>query len=192
MKKDQFYIFNGNGFPSILNNHLRNAVEDVNAIGKFNYLVLCIDADESSVDERVAEVNKFIHDEQLVLNNPSKLFLVIQNRCFETWFLGNRRVFKRNPAEQLLPQFIAFYDVSADDPEQMGKMHGFETHAQFHATYLKEMLNERNIRYTKHNPGAVSDQAYLLELIARADETTHIQTFQSFVDFCNQVKLEMQ
>ncbi|GAB4406905.1 MAG: hypothetical protein OHK0039_08980 [Bacteroidia bacterium] len=133
---NQFYMFNGNGYPSVLDNHLRNAVEDVNEIGKYRYLVLCIDADEVSAAERAAEVRNFVAREGIRLCAPTELALVIQNRCIETWFLGNRKVFKCNPQNDRFRSFVAFYDVSKDDPEAMGCMNGYATHAQFHAAYL--------------------------------------------------------
>ncbi|WP_286964725.1 hypothetical protein, partial [Flavobacterium sp. UBA4854] len=51
-----YYIFNGNGFPSLLDNHLRNAVEDVNNIKLFNYFVICLDSEEDSVAQRKQQV----------------------------------------------------------------------------------------------------------------------------------------
>lgn len=190
--KKQFYIFNGNGYPSILNNHLKNAVDDVNAIGKFKYLVLCIDADEVEVDFRIREVNDFMTAEQIDLNGNTKFVLIVQNRCFETWCLGNRKVYKRNPTAETLRTYMEFYDVSKDDPEVMGKLDDFATHAQFHAAYLKEMLSERNIRYTKKNPNGVTAVTYLQELIERHNNTNHIKTFWSFINFCETLKKELQ
>ncbi len=185
---NNFYVFNGNGFPSILDNHLKNAVADVNTIGKFQYLVMCIDADEVDVAERTDEIYAFIKEKDINLNAATKFVLIVQNRCIETWFLGNRKVYKRNPSEALLRAYTNFYDVSNDDPELMGKLDYFETHAQFHAAYLKEMLHERNIRYSKKKPNSVTEKAYLEELIARTNDTNHITTFHSFVQFCNRIK----
>ncbi len=189
---NKFYIFNGNGYPSILNNHLKNTVEDVNSIGKYQYLVLCIDSDEVEVDYRRQEVEKFIEDEGISLNENIEFILIVQNRCIETWCLGNRRVYKRNPTEEILREYVEFYNVSIDDPELMGKIDDFETHAQFHGSYLKEMLYERNIRYTKKNPNGVISSAYLNELIERYNDTNHILTFRSFIDFCNKIKEEIE
>ncbi len=187
----QFYVFNGNGFPSILNNHLRNSVEDVNTIGKFDYLVMCIDAEEFDVQERTDEVFKFIEKENIQLNDDTKFVLIIQNRCIETWCLGNRKVFKRNAESEQLRAYIDFFDISTNDPEMMGKTDNFETHAQFHAAYLREMLLERNIYYTKKHPRGVTEKSYLEELIKRTTKTDQIQTFRAFLEFCKQVKREI-
>lgn len=188
----KFYVFNGNGYPSILDNHLRNAVEDVNSIGKYQYFVMCIDADEVEVNFRIQEIETFFENEQIELNENTEFILIVQNRCIETWCLGNRRVYKRNPSEETLREYVEFYNVSTDDPELMGKIEDFETHAQFHASYLKEMLYERNIRYSKKNPNGVTAAAYLNELIERNTDTNHIVTFRSFIDFCNKLKEEIE
>ena len=181
--KNSYYLFSGKGYPSILDNHLVNSIADVNSFGNYDYLVMCIDADEVSVHERRTEVEKFISDNALELKGSTKFILIIQNRCIETWCLGNKRVFKNNPKSPTLVEYINFYNVRANDPELMGSF-DFETHAQFHEDYLSEMLLERNIRYTKKNPNGVTDEAYLNELILRANSSPHIETFKDFLDFC--------
>ncbi len=189
---NNFYIFSGHGFPSILDNHLLNTITDVNVIRKFDYLVMCIDADEVSVDERMHEVNSFIQEKKAFLQSPTEFVLIVQNRCIETWCLANRKVFKKNPSEEVLRSYVRFFNVSIHDPEKMGRMDAFETHAQFHAAYLRQILLERNTRYSKKNPSVVAEFSFLNELIKRTEETQHIQTFANFLDFCAGVKHKMR
>lgn len=188
---NNFYLFNGNGYPSILDNHLRNSVEDVNELRKFNYLVMCIDSDEVEVEERKDEVMNFFQSNGISLIEETEFVLIVQNRCIETWCLANRKVFKRQPNGEELRLFVEFYNVKNDDPELMGKLESHETHAQFHASYLTEMLAERNIKYTKSFPRGVVEEDYLTELIKRNSQSNHIQTFRSFVDFCEKVKSQI-
>lgn len=185
---NNYYLFNGNGFPSILDNHLRNSVEEVNEINKFNYLVMCIDADEVNVSDRRNEVLSFIENNEIKLNKGVEFVLIIQNRCIETWCLANRKIYKRQPNSEDLRTYIDFYNVYNDDPELMGKIDPDETHAQFHASYLAEMLAERNIRYTKNFPRGVVEEDYLNELLKRISKSNHIKTFRTFIDFCEKVK----
>ena len=192
IEENAYYVFSGNGFPSILDNHLRNSVSDINNIGKFNYLVMCIDADEAKVKGRIEDVKSFMKKEKIELRKNTEFVLMVQNRCIETWFLGNRKVFKNNPDGERLRSFVNFYNISNDDPELMGKMTDFDTYAQFHAAYLKEVIAERKGRYTKKNPGNVVRHTYLEELIKRANDTDHIKTFGSFIEFCGKVRSEMQ
>jgi len=192
IQSKNYFVFSGNGFPSLLDNHLRNAIDEVNSIDKFDYFVICLDADEFSIEERKNEVLQFIENQKIDLNPKTKLVIIVQNRCIETWFLGNTKVYKRNPSSLLLKDLISFYNVSSNDPELMEKIEGFETHAEFHETYLSEMLSERNIQYTKKNPRGVIEPDYLNQLIKRTQETGHISTLKYFLDFCNEVKSKIK
>ena len=92
--ENNYCIFTGDGFPSLLDNHLRNSIDDVNTNGKFNYFVICLDSDDDSVEERRKQVLDFIEYEKIRLND-TQLVIIVQNKCFESWFLGNRRIFKK-------------------------------------------------------------------------------------------------
>lgn len=105
--------------------------------------------------------------------------------CMETWFLGNRVIYKENPQSQRLSKFMHYYNVKQDDPEDMGNINESEyaTKAQFHHQYLKDMFRERNIRYSKNNPSEVCKQNYLNRLIERYEETGHIESFGKWYEF---------
>ncbi|MEO0043449.1 MAG: hypothetical protein RL329_2897 [Bacteroidota bacterium] len=181
---NNYYMFSGNGFPSLLHNHLTNAICDVNEMGNFDYFVICLDSDEASVEERKQEVMDFMTSQRVVLMEKTQFILIIQNKCIETWLLGNTKVFKRNPHSPDLRTYINFYDVSKQDPERMPNFDEFETTAQFHECYLKELLSERNIQYTKKNPRSVTEKAYLHQLIQRTVKTNDIPSFAYFLAFC--------
>ena len=188
--QNHYYLFNGNGYPSILN-HLRNAVADINAHGNFQYLVMCIDADEDTVQERRNEVEAFMAAHHITLNEGATFALLVQNRCIETWFLGNKRIYRQQTDNPVLRQYMGFYNVRENDPELMGRPHAHETHAQFHFSYLREMLAERNMHYTKKNPVGVTERTYLTQLIRRASTSNHLRTFQDFVSLCAQIQARM-
>lgn len=186
-----FYIFTGHGYPSLLHNHLRNSIEEINTIGNYNYLVICLDADEFTVKERENEVFDFINKNNLKLNSNTELIVIVQNRCIETWFLGNSKVYKRNPTSKMLQKYITFYNVATKDPELMEKFDDFQTITDFHETYLSEMLAERKIAYTKKNPRAVTEPEYLNQLIKRTTTKQHIKSFGNFYNFCKRVMIKM-
>lgn len=188
---NHYYLFNGNGFPALLHNHLKNSIEEVNALGKFNYVVLVLDVDESTIDGRIDEVNGFSKENNLELNAGTELIIIPQNRCIETWFLGNQKIFKENPQNSELVNYIKFYNVKFNDPEEMGIFENFNTHSQFHANYCKIFLRERNIHYSKNRPNGVVDKDYLESLIIRNRETDHIESFKLFIDFCEKVNSEL-
>jgi hypothetical protein len=184
---NSYYLFNGNGFPALLHNHLSNSIKEVNELNKFNYLILVLDVDETTVEFRINEVNNFILENKLKLTN-CELVIIPQDKCIETWFLGNKTIYKSNPQSLVLRNYIKFYNVKDNDPELMPVFNGFNTHSQFHADYCTEFLRERNIRYSKNNPNGVTDEVFLNRLIERTKETNHIKSFKNFIEFCNDIR----
>ena len=182
---DNYYLISGEGYPSLLS-HLKNAIEEVNEISKFQYLVLCLDAEEETVQGRIDEINTYLKREKCILQH-AELVIVVQNPCFETWFLGNRKLFKRQPQSPELCRYIRFYNVSEEDPEEMPALVDHMTRAQFHVAYLREMFEERNISYSKRNPGELCETRFLTELIKRNEETSHISSFREFLNLCDMI-----
>jgi len=185
--RDSFFIFSGEGYPSILDNHLRAAVDDVNRSGKYDYLVIVIDADELSVADRVDEIRTFVREEGIEMVPSCTLEIVVQNRCIETWLLGNRQVVRQNPTSSDLLEFKNFYDVRVADPEAMPCRTGFDLHAACHLKYLKTAFAERNITYSKRSPGNAATATYIQALKRRASSTGHLQSLQAFLSFCARV-----
>jgi hypothetical protein len=184
---NNYFLFNGNGFPALLHNHLNNSIKEINELKKFNYLVLVLDVDETTVEFRISEVNNFIKENNLELND-CELVIIPQDKCIETWFLGNKTIYKSNPQNLSLRNYVKFYNVKDKDPELMPIYSGFNTHSQFHADYCTEFLRERNIRYSKNNPNGVVEEVFLNKLIERTTETKHIKSFQNFLNFCEVIK----
>ena len=181
VESNNYYIFSGNGFPSLLDNHLRNCIEDINSTKKYDYFVICLDADEQNIQQCKQEVLEFMTIEKLALNNNVQFEIIVQNKCLETWFLGNPKIFKKNPNNDFLKECVAFYNVKYNNPELMGKISNFEGSTSiFHSSYLQQLLSERNIRYSKNNPQGVLEEYFLQNLINRNQKTGHIQSFEFF------------
>lgn len=179
---NQYYLISGMGFPALLHNHLRNSIEEVNDIGKYDYLIIILDSEEESIEFRLNEVNLFIKENNL--NLCCNLKIIVQHRCIETWLLGNKRVFSRQPSNKELVSFIRHYNVYYNDPEYCQKLEPFSTTAEFHLKYLKLMLKERNVSYTKKYPKDTAEIFYLKQLLVRINEG-HIKSFKDMVDFCD-------
>lgn len=189
---NNYFIFSGNGFPSLLDVHLRKSVEDINDAANFDYFVIYLDADEQSILQRKQEVLDFMSNENIVLNSNVQFEIIVQNRCIETWFLGNPKIFKKNTDNEFLREYISFYDVKSNDPELMEKIPDFVGSTSiFHSSYLQQLLLERKIRYSKNNPQGVIEPYFLEELIKRNQKTGHIQSFQNFLDFCEKLNVEL-
>jgi hypothetical protein len=191
--ENDYYIFSGQGIPSIYN-HTVNAIKDINALGdKYDYLIIALDADELSVEKRAERVLEKINETGIELNPNCQLEIIVHNKCVETWFLGNRNVYKRNPQNERFLEYSKHYNVEENDPELMERLPRFVTTSQFHEAYLREMLNEYNIRYRKSRPNEVLKRYYLKELIKRVqDEPTHLQSFAKFLSLLEMIKLKMK
>ncbi len=189
---NNYYIFSGEGFPSLLDNHLRNCIEDINSIIKYDYFVICLDADEQNIQQCKEDILNFMKNEKIVLNDNVQFEIIVQNKCLETWFLGNPKILKKNPDNQFLKECVSFYNVKNQDPELMAKMPNFEdSTSKFHSSYLQKLLLEKNIKYTKNNPQGVIEEYFLENLIKRNQKTGHISSFKFFIDFCNKIKSEL-
>ncbi|AFW95223.1 hypothetical protein FJR06_08540 [Dolichospermum sp. UHCC 0352] len=71
-----------------------------------------------------------------------------------------------------------------------GKLH-FNTHAQFHKDYLRELFKINNLKHYKITNEVIKEE-YLEQLIARVqNETEHLPTFQTFIQFCNMIKSKL-
>ncbi|CAG5080080.1 hypothetical protein [Parvicella tangerina] len=183
-----YYMFSGGGIPSIYN-HTVNAIKNINEHRLYNKLIVCLDGEEIGVEERVQELLAHIEESEVVLNIDCTLHIVVQEVCIETWFLGNRRIIKRNPQKQLLKDYLSFYNVRLEDPELLEIFNdSFRTKAQFHYSYFKEVLREKNLNYRKSKPTIVQDLTYLQELTNRVTDTGHINSFKQFVDLLNDIK----
>lgn len=186
--ENNYYLFSSQGIPSIYK-HVANAVVDINSInasgkGKFDFLLVCLDTEEESreyIEEQIANAIKE-NGEDL---KDTKLLVFEQKVCMESWFLGNRRVFKTNAQDEVLLSYISEYNVHDLNPEEMDNLRPekFSTKAKFHQDYLKKIFRERNMRYSKSKPDAVCQESYLEQLISRYIETNDIKSFGSWYDF---------
>ena len=111
-----YYIFSGEGYPSLLN-HFQNAVKDYLACGKFDRMVVCLDVDDSTPEERIRVVTETSSAAGLP---NSELTVIAQECCIETWFLGNRKAVSPTPNDTELSKWLSFYNVRQDDPEGYG------------------------------------------------------------------------
>lgn len=188
VQTDNYYLFSAGGIPSIYK-HISNAVADINDInsggkGHYDYLMVCLDTEGDTRIELEKRINEQLTADKRQLRD-AQLVLFEQNICMETWFLGNRNVFKSNPQEEEFVRYINHYNVRDNDPELMEniKNSNFATTAQFHCRYLEAMFKERNMRYSKARPTAVCDKSYLDQLIKRHEETKHIPSFGRWLNF---------
>lgn len=180
---NNYYLFSSGGIPSILDD-IVSAVEEINEINKFDYFMVILDADELTVAERSEEVYDVFRNENLDFN-LDRLIVIVQNRCIETWLLGNRRFFPTNIVDDSFRECVNYFNVKLDDPEKMlrdNRIKKTTTIAQYHEYYLQKMFNERNLSYRKGKCDIVGQRYYLEQLIKRIKETNDLSSFKYFID----------
>ena len=191
VNEKNYYLISGEGYPSLIYDFIPRAIAEINSNGKYSYFVVCLDAEENTVAELTTEIDDFLNEQKLKLNN-AELVLIFQNRCLESWLLGNRKIYSRNPQNKPLLDYTKYYDVSVNCPETMGRYQEFNTHAQFHGAYLRALFEAKNITYSKKRPGDVLKPFYLEQLLARIEvQPEQLTTFRQFIDFCNKIKREL-
>lgn len=192
VNEKNYYLISGEGYPSLIYDFIPSSIAEINSNGKYSYFVVCLDTEENTVAELTTEINEFLIQKKLKLNN-AEMVLIFQNRCLETWLLGNRKIYSKNPQNQPLLDYTKYYDVSVNCPENMGKYRDFNTHAQFHGAYLKGLFEAKNITYSKKRPGDVLKPFYLDQLLARIQvQPEQLATFRQFINFCNKIKPKLQ
>lgn len=179
-----YFIFSGEGYPSLLDVHLNGAIADYQASGKFHRLVVCLDVDDSTPGDRSQEV----FDRAKAFGFPTdQLRVIAQECCIESWFLGNRKAVSPTPQNFELVDCLRFYNVRHNDPETMGTRPDFKARSIFHSRYFHLVAQDKRFRYTKHRPQHVVDRQFLDELIARRSDTNHLPTFGAFLDLCAEI-----
>ena len=211
VNQNNYYYVSDMGVPSCYR-VAANAIQDINAFPKYNYLVLFTDADRFTVADKKAEAEQQInlelqHKPFQTLPENCQLEIIVQKVCMETWFLGNRNFFVRHPQHNAtLKKYIEYFDVSKSNPEDLASefvqdeentkdIFGYKTKALFHEGYLREIFKERssasnkNFYYRKPTPREVQEKYYLEQLIARIEANSdHLLSFQEFIKFCRKIK----
>ena len=197
VEEANYFILSAQGYPRVFTSILPRTIQDLNSYQAYNHLVICVDTDEHDHAHRQVELEEHLSQYQkdgIVLHEGCQLHLITQHRCMETWFLGNRKVYKGNPENKTLVEYQQFYNVSQNDPEYMGVLPRLAkrniNHAHFHEDYLIKMLRERNMLYKKRQPNAVLTSSYFQELQKRTRDDD-LASFQRFLTLYTRFKEQL-
>ena len=190
VQNDCYFITAGGGYPNLFE-IISAAIDDVILLKAsdspvFDRLVIAVDAEEMSLQEKHNEITSFV-DGILMERNKSHFDyrVVVQNSCLESWALGNRRIVSTNIREPLLRDLLSQHNVALRDPELLPPLITRDLNrAQTAMVYLKLLINNkfRNLSYTKSNPSVLFDRKYFDRLRERLLDTGHIQSFSDFID----------
>lgn len=95
---DGYRLRSAGGYPGILD-RIGGSVEEVRSAGiRLDEFFVCLDSEEQSYDDRLAEVERVLQE----LSPPFRFTVVVQNCCIETWLLGDRSLLRPPPKTQEL------------------------------------------------------------------------------------------
>ena len=141
---NHFSVIAGGGYPNYFD-VVESAIEDVNSVGNIDRLVVSVDSEEMSFEEKLEELTDFVNQ----IPCRASIHIVIQHFCLETWALGNKRVGPRNPKSVRLREYKTIYNVLALDPELLpAHPNSSLNRAQFAERYLRALLNDKNRNLT--------------------------------------------
>lgn len=172
-------IYSGGGYPNYFE-VISNGVEDVKAHGHIDRLVIAVDSENMSYEEKRSEIDAYVKS----LHVSFDYRIVVQHFCLETWALGNQMIVSRNPTDPRLREYLRLFNVLRQDPELLPDYPPERVNrSQFAALYLKRLLNEkyRNLTYSKSNPLALLHRKYYERVKARSENSGHLASFKDFL-----------
>ena len=178
---DNFFVFAGHGYPGYWDK-IRSSIYDVNEMEKFDRLVIGVDSEEYSFEEKLNEVRSFVDG----VGCRAKVLYVIQHFSLETWLLGNLQTFRKRPQDTELKEYIDIFDVHSNDPELLtGHNEKAWNRSQFAYRYLRAGIRDKYGRresYNKHDPGIAKREEYFYQVKKRCEIASHIVSFRGFLD----------
>jgi hypothetical protein len=179
VSNNNFIIVTGGGYPQYFS-VIDSAISDVNDTNLFGRLVISIDSEDMTHEEKRSEVLNHLAEHEC----STEVKVVIQHFCFETWALGNRRLVRKEPRTPDLRMYKRLFNVRANDPELL-PAHPEKSlnRSQFAFKYLRAALFDRykNLSYSKGSPEIVGHHKYFEQVRTRLQETQHIRSFETFL-----------
>lgn len=179
VQNNNFFLISGGGYPAYFE-VIEAAISDVNSYKTFDRLVISIDSEEISREEKQDEIKKFLSTKKCRV----EIKIIVQHFCLETWGIGNQSIFRKNPQSVRLKEYREHYDVKTQDPELLPDYpREFLNRSQYATKYLKVALNDLhpNLSYSKRNPIALTNAKYFEQIKNRYEIVNHINSFSSFL-----------
>lgn len=178
LTQDNFSIISGGGHPGYLE-IIRNAVLDIESLNNVDYFFVCVDSEDLSYDDKREQIENFLRDRCPAVD--CEIVIIIQNHCIETWLMGNRRININNASDPELISYREYYNVNVDDPEYLEPI-DHRSIGEFTERYLKLMLKEKGVSYSKRHVGQIKNKGYFKQLVRRHQKDGHIKSFGYFIE----------
>jgi hypothetical protein len=180
LSENNFYILAGYGQPYFFK-RIEDAIKDINQVGKFDRLVVSLDSENSTFDEKFEEVKECVKNNKC----PIDFKIIVQHFCLETWLLGNKGTFRKKPSDIELKKYYSTFNVRDNDPELLPEFKGKNwNRSQFAYEYLRAGFRDTYTNrhsYTKKNPGIVWEESYFHGVKDRLENENHISSFKNFI-----------
>lgn len=186
IEKNNYVMQSGQGVTQLITKVLFDTINTILSSEKqIDKLVIIVDAENKTIDERRQEIWDKIHGEYDVGDFNFEIKIIVCNRCFETWLLGAQGYYPNEIEESsFFNSYYLFYNIEKNDPEQMLKPSFFsKSIAQYHFQYLHEMFRYNKIGYQKKKPRLVATEEFFGKLIKRIKTTSHINSFAELYNF---------
>ncbi len=177
LNQNNFYMISGCGYPNYFN-IITNSVSDIMDNNINAILIIIVDAEDFTFEEKYKEINDFLENR---FRNFSNYKIVVQTPSMEGWCLGNRRFISNSPQSETLTELITHYNVRKNEPENILPYQD-NNKAQTSTKYLKEAAKEKNVTYSKARPNIISDVSFLTNLKKRCELTNHLSSFKKFTE----------
>jgi hypothetical protein len=175
---NNYLIMSGNGYPQYFDK-IDAAIEDINNYNNIDRLIISLDSEGMSYNEKIEEMNSFLEGK----NCTAQIYIVIQHFCFETWALGNKRIGPRNPIKgSEVYTYKQIFNVLKNDPELLpGYPEHYLNRSQFALKYLSALARDHNTSYSKYLPTAVLNEHFFDGIKKRCQIDKEIKSFQTFI-----------
>jgi hypothetical protein len=176
--ENNFYIVSAYGYPQYFN-VIDDAISDINSVGIFGRLVICVDSEDLSREEKIAEIRTFLNGK----NCRAEIRIVIQHFCFDTWGLGNIELYRPHPGSPNVISFIRFFNTRINDPENLPSYLKYNR-SQFAKKYLMELIRDRysGVFQSQDRLNIILLESFFNSVKGRYERTGHIASFSSFLD----------
>jgi len=178
LTQDNFSIISGEGQPGYFEK-IKNAFLDIASLSNVDYLFICVDSEDLLYNDKREQIDNFVSDECPAVD--CQIVIIIQNHCIETWLMGNKRINIDNASDPELISYRDYYNVNVDDPEGLEPI-DHRSIGEFTGRYLKLMLKEKGVSYSKKHVGKVGNKGYFKQLVRRYEQDGHINSFGYFLE----------